>query len=66
MLNLMTYDKQLQDLKTNYELIRKIRDNEQMFTNLIKFLKQHNDSVEQRELAEMRQFEDMIHAEFHP
>jgi hypothetical protein len=47
-------------------MIRKIRDNEQMFTNVINYLKHHQHTIEQRELAEMTMAEDMIHDCCHP
>ena len=39
MFNMMIYDKQIQELQNNYKLIRKIRDNENLFNVMIKKLK---------------------------
>ena len=39
MFNMMMYDKQIQELQNNYKLIRKIRDNENLFNVMINKLK---------------------------
>ena len=46
----MIYDRQIQDLERNYKMIRAIRDNEQLFTNLINHLKINHDALQQREM----------------
>jgi len=41
MFNLMLLDKQVQDLESNYGLVRQIRDNEEHLSKLIVFLKDY-------------------------
>ena len=41
MMNIMTMDKQIQNLEDNYRIVRKIRDDEKMFNEMLSYLKRN-------------------------
>lgn len=41
MLNIMTMDRQIQNLEDNYRLVRKIRDDDKVFNEIIQYLRKN-------------------------
>jgi len=41
MLNIMTMDRQIQNLEDNYRLVRKIRDDDKVFNEIIEYLRKN-------------------------
>jgi hypothetical protein len=41
MLNIMTMDRQIQNLEDNYRLVRKIRDDDKVFNEVIEYLRKN-------------------------
>ena len=60
MLNLMLLDKQLQDLKSNYKLVREMRDSDTDFYKLVDSLKVNYEIINKRHDRQMRRINGKV------